>query len=1060
MNNRKIETILGWIVFTIALVTYALTMERTGSLWDCGEFLSCTYKLQVAHPPGAPFFMMVGKVFSLLAMGDTTKVAMFINLLSAVSGAFCSYFFFHSAVILIRLIGNISFEESSVKTNLALGASFIGALAATFLDSMWFNNIEGEVYAFSIFFTTFNVWAVLRWYESKSERADFWLLLVAVCTGMSIGVHLLSLLVFPLMTILFYYKKFESKSFKGLFLAFIAGVALIFAMMKVILSMTSSFLGKLDLLFVNTFGLPFYSGTLFGIGFIIFLFYFLLKKSSENRKFLKWNEEKIKISLNTFVLFFAFLFMGYTSYFMVVIRAKANLPINMNVPDNFLTLKSYIDREQYGDRPLLFGPHYYDAQEVESYIDKSDIYVINKETKKYEHVGVNKGYKYPERVKKFLPRVSHEDENKKSFYRSWINPKYNVVDRSNGEVVQTFERDQLEQAEQTAAQMNGNMGQQFVVKDRITFFENIWFMLKYQYGFMYFRYLMWNTAGRTDDMQGRVTNDYGRWTTGFSFLDNFLGDTWGNVYLDQSKKPHDSTNRSHNNFYMIPFLLCVLGMYYNYKKDRWMFFALLLLFITMGLLQIFQNNSPPVEPRERDYALAPSFWTFVLWLPLGILYLFEKLKSKLSEKMALVTSLMIGLAAPVLMGTQGWDDHDRGNRSTTLAFAKNMLEACPPNAILFCYGDNDTYPLWYAQEIENIRPDIRVINTSLIEGDAYISQLRLPMNESKAIKLSIMQDKIKGDKRQFFRLNQNGAAADSMPLKDVIEFMMSDDPAAKVSYNPNYPAENYLPTTNVYFDIDPAKAIQSGFLVPKDKAANVPSRIHLQLPSSLSRGSLLQLDVILNNMYDRPVCFASSNPSVAGLGLKNYLMSQGMLIMFSPVGSPDINGMEAIDAERVYNHIFKYDFGKVKENDILLDEHTLISFNGGMKPAIANLAMYYAVNNQPEKVDKLLNHLYTNIPPSKLPYNYVDLPALQAASISKNQKYIKQISEGMYNHCTKNLDWITGPNNAKKSKVAQEELRLYLGSLNGMQEILTRAGDTAMAGKIQQKMNQYNMVLN
>lgn len=1064
MNQfNRLNKILGWLVFFIALATYTLTMEKTGSLWDCGEFLSCTHKLQVAHPPGAPFFMIVGKIFSLFSFGDPSKVAMSINFLSALSTAFCSLFFFWSAVMLLKMVFIKNNEDvDTTKMNLILFGSFIAAIAATFLDSMWFNALEGEVYAFSVFFMAFNVWAILKWNEDDSPKADYWLLLIGVCTGMSIGVHLLSLLVFPIITLIFYYKRFKPTVF-GALISFVVSVVLIQIVMKGILSTTSLFLGKMDLLFVNSFGLPFYSGTLAGIIFIILLYVYLIRLTSQRRSFKFWNENITKIPLNTVILFFAFLLMGYTSYFMVVIRANANLPINMNVPDNFLTLKSYIDREQYGDRPLLFGPHYYDVNEVEAVEDKSDIYIKNPQTKKYELVGTNKAYKYPSTVKKFFPRVGHEGDDKKNYYRAWIDPKYDIIDRATGNSVQTFNRGESEQAEQTAAQMNGAGGQQYIVKDKVSFFDNIAYMVKYQIGFMYFRYLMWNTAGRVDDHQGRPTNDYGRWTSGLNFVDNlpFIGDIWGNVQLDQSGRPKEAkTSKAHNRFYMIPFLLCILGLYYSFRTDKKSFSIILLLVFATGIMQVIFHNEPPVEPRERDYVYAPSYWAFLFWLPFGIIFIYNLLIDKLSAKFSMLVSLLIGLAAPLLMGTQGWDDHNRGNRSTTLAFAKNMLEACPPNAILFCYGDNDTYPLWYAQEIENIRPDVRVINTSLIEGDAYISQLRLPMNESKAVKLSIQQDKIKGDKRTYFRSNQNAAFSDTMPLKDVIDFIMSDDPNAKVSYNPNYPAENYIPTTNVYIDIDPVKAIQSGFLVPKGKEASVPTRVYLQLPSSMSRGSILQLDVLVNNLYDRPVCFASSNPSVAGLGLKNYLMSQGMLVMFSPVGMADANGLEAMDAERMYNQVFKYDFGKIKENDILLDEHTLISFNGGMKPAIANLAMYYAANNNPEKVDKLLNHLYTNIPPSKLPYSYVDLPALQAATIAKNQKFTKQISEGIYNTCVANLDWMTGSNNAKKAKLAQEELRLYLSSLNGMQEILTRSGDTTMNAKIQQKMNQYNMVLN
>lgn len=1062
MNFKKSSTLLGWLTLLVGVLTYAFTMERTGSLWDCGEFLSCTYKLQVAHPPGAPFYMIVGKLFSLLAMGDTTKVAMMINLLSAVSGAFCSFFFFHSSVILLKLVTKTSNEdiEGSWGTFILI-ASFIGANAATFLDSMWFNAIEGEVYSFSIFFTTFNVWAILRWYDSDSPKADYWLLLIGLCTGMSIGVHLLSLLVFPMMAVLIYYKKSTKTTTLGTFLAFLAGVGLIFFVMKLMLSYTTYFIGRLDLVFVNTFGLPFFTGSIVAIGLILFLFYFLIRKSSEDRNFFRWNESKMKFPLNTVILFFAFLFMGYTSYFMVLIRANANLPINMNVPNNFLTLQSYIDREQYGDRPLLFGPHYYDANEIEAIDETSDIYVKNLKTNRYELVGKNRKYVYPSKVKKFFPRVGHEAEDKKDFYRMWIQPKYDVIDRATGNVVQSFGKNEAEQAEQTANQMNTNGQPQYVVKDKVSFFDNISYMMRYQIGFMYFRYLMWNTAGKVDDLQGRITNDYGRWTSGINVLDNFLGDTWGNVILDQSNRPQVSQmSKAHNKFYMIPFILCVLGMIYSYKKDRKMFIVLLVLVITTGIMQLIQHNEPPVEPRERDYGVAPSFWAFVLWLPFGIVFLYELIKSKLSVKPAMIVALVIGFAAPILMGTQGWDDHNRSNRSTTLAFAKNMLNACPPNAILFCYGDNDTYPLWYAQEVEGIRTDVRVINTSLIEGDAYISQLRLPMNESKAVKLSIPQEKITGDKRSYLRFSQTPLAADTMSLKDWMDFIMSDDERAKVRMGGMGQSENFIPTTNVYIDIDAEKAKRAGFLITKDKMNSIPNRVYLQLPGNMSRGSIIQLDVLLNNLYERPICFASSNPSVAGLGLKNYLQSEGMLVKFTPTGAPDLNGLEAINTDKLYSLVMNYDFGKIKENNILLDEHTLLSFNGSMKPAIANLALYYATKNQTDTVNKLLDHLYNNIPVTKIPYNYVDLSALQAATIAKNQKYTKAISEGIFNNTTATLDWITNPSNAKNAKLLQEELRYNLSALNSMMEIMSRSGDSTMTNKVQQKMNQYNMVLN
>lgn len=1056
MNKYKFwYNLLGWMSFAIILISYIITMEKTGSLWDCGEFLSCTYKLQVAHPPGAPFYMILGKIFSLLSFGDTTKIAMMINLLSAVAGAFCAFFFFGSSVSILKILFGMS-EDDSTKTYLILGSSFLGALASGFLDSMWFNAIEGEVYALSIFFTCFNVWAILKWYEDRSEKADYWLLLIALCTGMSIGVHLLSLLVFPMIGMLIYFKKFDNGNRKfGTLFAFMGGIVAIFFVMKFILSYTSSLLGKLDLFFVNTLGLPFYSGAITGMIAIIGLFYYLIRKSTAHRNFLKWNETRFKFPLNTVILIVAFLFFGFTSYFMVVIRANANPPINMNVPNNFVTLKSYIDREQYGERPLISGPNYNDLQEIEDIEEKSDIYVKNTKTGKYDMVGTNKRYVYPSRVKKFFPRLGHED--KRDWYRMWINPEFEVVDRATNQVVQTFDRGQSDQAEQYAQQQNmtGQPGQ-FVVKDKLSFMDNMKYFLSYQVGFMYFRYLMWNTAGRTDDLQGRPNNDNGRWISGINFIDNLIPTWWGNANFDQSGRPESVANRSHNKFYMIPFLLCVVGMYYSYRRDRKTFYILLALVLTTGILQLIQSNEPPVEPRERDYALAPSFWAFMLWLPVGLMFIYDKLKSKLAGNMAMIVSLAIGAAAPILMGFQGWDDHDRGNRTTTLAFARNMLNSCPPNAILFSYGDNDTYPLWYASEVEGIRPDVRIINTSLIEGDAYISQLRLPMNGSPAIKLSFPQEKVQGEKRGYLRSNPNALASDSLSVSEFMEFVMSDDQRTKVTYQ-NGMSENFLPTTHLYIDIDPAKALASKFLISKDKENAIPRRIAFDVPGAMTRGALVQLDVIANNLYDRPICFASSSPSVAGLGLKNYLQSQGMIMMFTPTGYPDMNGLEAMDVDKVYGQVMKYDFGKVKDG-VLLDEHTMIGMYN-IKQSISALALKYAAMGKVDTANKLLDYLYTNMPKDKMPINYADLGSLQTAVLTKNQKMVKMLSEEIYKSSSSTLDWATNKNNAKKVSPYQDEVRNNLSILNSVKEMMSRYGDAAMVKKIDDKFANYENVL-
>jgi hypothetical protein len=1057
MNFQKLDKILGWLVFFIALATYTITMEKTGSLWDCGEFLSCTYKLQVAHPPGAPFFMLVGKIFSLFAMGDVSKVAMSINFLSALSTAFCSLFFFWSSTMILRWTFAKGEEMSNSVSTLILGSSFLAALAATFLDSMWFNALEGEVYAFSVFFMAFNVWAILKWKEDESKKRDMWLLLIALLTGMSIGVHLLSLLVFPMIGLVIYLDKFKF-SWIGVILSFVVSLIMIVFVMNIVLVKTPDLLGSLDLLFVNTMGLPFYSGAIFGVLLIIGLFYYLIKKSAENPSFLKWNEYKFKFSLNTVFLFVAFIYLGFTSYFMVVIRANANTPINMNVPNNFKTLKSYIAREQYGERPLLSGPSYSDVYEIVDFKTLSTNYEKNEKTGKYDEVGENRSYVYDPKVKKIFPRLGHEGDDKKQFYRLWLTPSFDVVDRASGEVIQNFPagNGSAEQAEQFAQQKNTTAQPgQFVVKDHVTLIDNIKFFINYQCGFMYFRYLFWNFAGRTDDLQGHGANEKGRWISGIGFVDNLLGDFWGNAELDMAGRPDVlSQNKGYNVFYMIPLLLCFLGIYYNYKTNKEVFGILLMLFFATGIMQILFHNQPPIEPRERDYVTAPSFWAFALWMPFGAYFIYSLLKDALKGS-AVYVALLVLAVAPFLMGSRGWDDHNRGNRTSTLAFAKNVLNSCPKNAILFAYGDNDTYPLWYAQEIEGIRTDVRVVNTSLIEAAPYISQLYLPMNDSKSFDISIPYEKIQGDKRQMVRFNSTPLANDTLSLDQIVDFILSEDPNTKVTYN-NGQSENFLPTQHAYIDIDKARAVKSG-LVTAEEAATMPSRINIELPSQLSKGAMLQLHLIAHNMYERPVCFALNSGPSAEIGIKPYLQNEGMIYKFTPAAKVTIPGLDAMNVEKTYQIVKNFDYGKIK-NGIYIDENTYKSYSN-FKQTIASLALQFAVQGKNDTASKLLTDMYKNIPVTAIPLDNSDMLALQAAIFANDKKNIDFLKEGLFKNASSILDWLTNDKNLKSITPYQEEVRNNFSMLNSLKEMLGRTNDQAFIAKVDKKMKEIEVKL-
>ncbi|MCU0328053.1 MAG: DUF2723 domain-containing protein [Chitinophagales bacterium] len=1036
-NFNRINTLFGWLAFVIALVSYLLTMEKTGSLWDCGEFVSSAYKLQVPHPPGAPLFIIIGKVFSLFAFGRTEYVALMINSLSAVSTAFTTLFFYFSASMLLRIALKQKSEDLLASQGwFVVLSSFVGAMAATYLDSMWFNAIEGEVYALSVFFMGFNVWAILKWYLDESEDQDRWLVAIALATGLSTGVHLLSLLVIPFMTYIFYIKRFEETKL-GSFIAFASGVPLIGFVMTFILSWTPGILGKFDLFFVNSLNTPFFIGSCVATMLIFGGLAFLIHRSYHNPSFLRWNEDKFKLSLNTLFLMIFMLYMGFLSYFIVVIRANANTPINMNVPNNFLTLKSYIDRDQYPKRALLNGPYYTHVEEPEKLETISEVYEKNTSTGKYELIGRNPAYVYRSQDKRIFPRIGHEGEDKKTFYRAWLNPSFNVVNRATGEIVQSFEQGQEEQAEQFAQAENAKVGQPlFAVKDDVGFLDNISYLVNYQFGFMYMRYLMWNLVGRNNDLQGHIFNDNGRWISGINFIDNILGNFWGNANLDQAGKPEIlSKNKAENKFYFIPLILCILGMFFTYKRNPFIFNCLVIMFITTGFMQIIYSNQPPIEPRERDYVFAPSFWGIVLWMPFGILMIKEWLEKYLKGNSALFASIAIGMSAPILMGFQGWDDHNRdAKRTSTLAFAKNVLNSCPPNALLLAYGDNDTYPLWYAQEIEGIRTDVRVVNTSLIEGYSYITQVVLPMNKSEGFLLPFSLDQIKGDLRSYLRFSPQGHENSNIELSKVLKFVTSDNPKAKIAMN-GQDLENYIPTRNVYINLDLDSLVKNN-MMSKDDAAIMrdnPS-ISFQIGASMTKGALVQYGLLAENLYNRPFCISLGSGGSGFLGMDKFFQVEGMVYVFNPAAQFNEYGGNLINIDKSYAYVMNYDFGGADKN-ILLDDNTLKSYHN-IKQSAGILAFSLAVDGKIDSCNKIIEHIYKNMPKTYFPYNNFDLPFLQAAIIAKNEKVKNELAQGLYNNSVAMLDWMLNANNAKRVGLGLMELRENFTNLRNVKEML------------------------
>ncbi len=669
---KKLNNIIGWIIFAIATVVYIITSEPTASFWDCGEYIATAYKLQVGHPPGAPLFQLLGRFFSLFAFGDSSLVARMINTMSALSSSFTILFLFWSITMLAKKIVLASGEITKAKMYAIFGSGIVGALAFTFSDSFWFSAVEGEVYAMSSFFTAIVFWAILKWEETADEDHSYrWLILIAYLIGLSIGVHLLNLLAIPAITFVYYFKKYKPTK-KGIFITLIISFIILTVIMYIIIPWIVQLAGLFERFFVNAIGLPFNTGT---------IIYFILLISGIIWGLIYTKKHK-KVILNTIILGFIFILIGYSSFFLLIIRSNANTPIDENNPEDAISLLAYLNREQYGDWPLLHG-QYYNAPLVDRK-DGNPVYIKDKEKGKYVISDDRKNTipVYDSRYETIFPRMWSSTETiYVDDYKRWAGIKR---DPDNKHIP--------------------------------TFGENLRFFFKYQLGHMYLRYFMWNFAGRQNDIQGRGGLLKGNWISGINFIDEWrLG--------PQNNLPESMENKGRNKFYFLPLILGLIGLFYQFNKNYKDGIVVSLLFIMTGIAIVIYLNQYSPQPRERDYAYAATFYAFAIWIGLGVLSIFDFFAKKFKLKIsAFATILVCLILVPGIMAKDGWDDHDRSGRYTALQVAKNYLNSCAQNAILFTNGDNDTFPLWYMQEVENYRTDIKLINTSLFAKDWYIDQ--------------------------------------------------------------------------------------------------------------------------------------------------------------------------------------------------------------------------------------------------------------------------------------------------------------------------------------------------
>ncbi|MBP6757622.1 MAG: DUF2723 domain-containing protein [Flavobacterium sp.] len=988
-NFNKWNTITGWCVFAIALLTYTLTVEPTMSFWDCGEYISTAAKLEVGHPPGAPLFQMIGAFFAMFAMDDK-HVALMVNMMSVFSSAFTILFMFWSSSMILKKIISQFTEVDKNNSIVILGSSFVGALTYTFSDSFWASSVEAEVYAMASLFIALLFWLGLRWEQDMdSPRGNKWLLIISLVVGLTFGVHFMALLTIPAIGFLYYFKHYKVVTIKNFIIANVVVIAILLFIFKLLLPLTMAFFGKTEVFMVNELGMPFNSGTIFVVLLLIAFFYFGLK----------YTHTKGLVHYNTLILCILFILIGFSTWMMLPIRANADTVINENKPSDAREVLAYYNREQYGSNPLFYGPQYTEAfaglDKNNPYLDKAPNYERNYKTGKYDIVNnfKNAEQNSDDAQKTILPRLwSGENiENYINFTNPpefRLNPDYPYEDdlqkygidpsklseedynKAIAQLKGELEKTVTEFRQAYAQKQIDNEGYvkflrsygDYLIVEKPATLDNLRFMVEYQFGYMYFRYLMWNFVGRQSDVQGRYDYQDGNWLSGITFIDELhLG--------SQQNLPSDVlNNKGRNVYFFLPLILGLIGIMFHASKDRKSFYVLLVLFLFMGLALKIYLNERPFEPRERDYALVGSFYVFAIWIGFGVYALYDSARNYLAPKIAgpviIAASL---LAVPVLMACQNWDDHDRSGKYTATALAKAYLNSCDQNAILYTIGDNDTFPLWYAQEIEHIRTDVKIVNTSLFMTDWYIDQMKTKTYESNPLPISFTHNEYVGDKLDY--VAHIPKTESRWDIKDFINFIKNPQSTVEMQ---NGQTIHFYPTNKIRIAIDKNAIIQNKVVAAKFNDSIVPY-IDLDIKgNALYKNRLMMLDVLANNNWKRPIYFSpGAFDDEDYLWMKSYLQLEGMVYKLVPVKTKvdkDTNPMDmgGIDADKMYSIVMKWDWGN-SEGDIYHDPETRknsISY----RSVLSRLMDKLIAERKIDKAKDVINLAMTKMPLEKFGY--------------------------------------------------------------------------------------------
>lgn len=916
---KKWNTILGWVVFAIALTTYSLTVEPTISFWDCSEYIATSAKLEVGHPPGAPLFQMLGAFFAMFA-SEASQIALMVNMMSVFSSAFTVLFLFWSLTILMKRL--FVKEENKENAIMVLGSAFIAALAFSFTDSFWYNAVEAEVYAMATLLIAVLLWLGLRWeQEMDKPKGNKWLLLISLVVGLSFGVHFMALLTIPSIGFIYFFKKHQNITLKSFIVANVVIVSILLFIFKLLLPYTLAFFGKTEIFMVNNLGLPFNSGTLFAFFVIVAVFYFGLR----------YTKQKGLVIANTILLSTLFILIGFSTWMMLPIRANANVPINENKPSDAAEVLAYYNREQYGEQHLFYGPQFSDKysglDENNPYLDEKPNYERDYIQNKYIITNNYKNAKQntDDNHKAFLPRMWSADHavNYMAFTEPLdfrIKPEY-ADEQELVEIVAEF-RNIYNQGRLDLEDYDGFLKSygEYLVIEKPSFANNIKFMLEYQFGNMYWRYLMWNFVGRQNDNQWKGDALNGNWISGIKPFDEARLGNQSHLSSDMEN------NKGRNTYYYLPFILAVIGIIFHIRKDLKSFYVLLALFLFTGIALKIYLNERPFEPRERDYALVGSFYVFAMWIGFGIYSIYDGIKKFIQPKVVIPLVLIITLlAAPVLLAKENWNDHNRSNKYTALAMAKKYLDSCEPNAILFTIGDNDTFPLWYAQEIEGYRTDVRIVNTSLFMTDWYIDQMKRRAYDSDPVPISFKREQYRGSNRDYSFFMER--TKDSILLDDLIKFMSLEDERAKVQLRSGQWV-NYFPSKNIIIPINKEHIIKNKVVSEKFYDSIVPVITFEIKKDALYKNRLMMLDIVNQNNWERPIYFTGGSFGEDDyLWMKDYLQLDGLCFKLVPVkkeqkGSPNPMEMGYIDSDKMFNIVSKWDWGNSGSDKIYHDPDT------------------------------------------------------------------------------------------------------------------------------------------